>query len=353
MGKTKVIEVLAARYEGVVAVQTFVGTMAIALQERGIAVAETLHRALHRRAKGTKEQYDQVRVLIWDEASNIDLALAAQTLARFPNLLRLVLVLDPEQIAPMGRGQLAMDLVKFFAGNCCTLAVTMRVDDNPESQKITSNDRAFMSRRVDDMQWTELPSVPAPGSAPLGPGVYHVDYSNETELRRLIRTTVQTWCPTRQGRMFLTLTNAERKLINETVDQELTQKNVPLFFQGQQITIVGRNYPRKGIDATVAAMQKKKKRGGGGGGVQKKRNSKAAASDAVSDGDIFELDYLTFYDTLTKSYRPDKERQYKWQLFIGPEMPRDRPPLLPVVVTNGLLWRTALCPRRPLSVAGP
>lgn len=147
-GKTVVIEAMYLYFGGhlndrdSVAVVTHGGCMAANLRERGILKAKTICKLLED-GWGTQRRPDkdgddgregmvrdprgyvdevqnrrlnnhQVRLLIIDEASNVSEKLMAQMTSRcvFPNLERIVLVMDVTQTLPLEPGSPAIDLVK-------------------------------------------------------------------------------------------------------------------------------------------------------------------------------------------------------------------------------------------------
>lgn len=148
-GKTVVIEAMYCLFGGNhdtsdrVSVVTHGGCMASNLRERGILKAKTICKVLVDSIKSkyvtspsTKQRsnvpdvcrtsekiamvedrrltYEDVRVLIIDESSNVSQDLMAEITSKrtFPNLERIVLVLDVTQTLPYGPGSPAIDLVK-------------------------------------------------------------------------------------------------------------------------------------------------------------------------------------------------------------------------------------------------
>lgn len=83
--------------------------------------ATTLHRLLGIRPDSAKPRHDAARplaldVLVVDEASMIDLPLFAKLLDALPATARLILLGDPDQLAPIGPGAVFADLVSLRAG---------------------------------------------------------------------------------------------------------------------------------------------------------------------------------------------------------------------------------------------
>jgi hypothetical protein len=107
-GKTSVIEALMRMYSKL-AVGTFIGTMVSSLRARfggRPESAHTLHSIINAITRMACRDYaESIECLIIDEGSNIDQALMSQILSCFPNLSRLVIVMDPWQINPIGPGK--------------------------------------------------------------------------------------------------------------------------------------------------------------------------------------------------------------------------------------------------------
>lgn len=106
------------------------------------------------------DEYEKIEVLIIDEASNMDNKTASMLFACLPNIKLLFLVFDNGQIAPIGPGQLAFDILKFFEKNRLfigELKENMRVNRDPQAQQILVNDQLLMAGKVKEMVFNPLP----------------------------------------------------------------------------------------------------------------------------------------------------------------------------------------------------
>lgn len=183
---------------------TQVACMATGHKERGISISETIAMIIHRRfpkkkfnnifSKTTRElekedemvaggfivetpeeklqkvidAYDNIKLLILDEASNVDNKSISMLLACFPNLQQLILVFDNDQIAPIRPGQFAFDMQKFFKKQQLPmglLAKNLRVNLDPRAQQLLINDRLLMAGKAKEMVFQSLPQ---PGTFFLG-----------------------------------------------------------------------------------------------------------------------------------------------------------------------------------------
>lgn len=87
----------------------------------------------------------------------------------------------------------------------------------------------------------------------MGPGVYQVDYHNQHTLQSQIELLFSHYLPDIDRSKVITLTNRERTLVNETVDNWMKQKlknEIPLtakFYRGQRLTIMHQNYRKKKV----------------------------------------------------------------------------------------------------------
>lgn len=155
-GKTCLIEFAMALWKRVCVV-SFVGTVVAGHRRRmngRLECSNTAHH-LYKSALASPEgaQWaDAFKELVWDEFSNVDDSLFCKTLEPLKNLSRLVLVLDPYQIQPLGNGSPAMDLIDAFYQDCFTLTTNMRV--NPRSRELADAILYIMHNEPERIQWS-------------------------------------------------------------------------------------------------------------------------------------------------------------------------------------------------------
>jgi len=175
-GKTTIIKTIAERLvaEGCeVALCAFAGKAAARLREACKRPASTIHRLLG--SNGTRfmrETLEGVSVVM-DEASMVSSDLMAEIIRRNPD--RLILVGDPAQLPPVGRGQPFHDLIKLRPTSVSHLVTCYRATEavyqaahairggaSPEISAVSSGERWDMMNTGDAgatqrtlMQWVE------------------------------------------------------------------------------------------------------------------------------------------------------------------------------------------------------
>lgn len=155
-GKTCLIEFAMALWKNVCVV-SFVGTVVAGHRRRmnnRLECSNTAHH-LYKSAlaspQGT-QWASSFEELVWDEFSNVEDSLFCKTLQVLKNLKRLVLVLDPYQIQPLGTGSPAIDLIDAFPRNCFTLTTNMRV--NPRSRELADAVLYIMKDQPRNIHWS-------------------------------------------------------------------------------------------------------------------------------------------------------------------------------------------------------
>jgi uncharacterized protein YrrD len=131
-GKTVMIE-FAMRAFTCASVVSFVGTVVTAHRQR-MGGREEVSNTAHKMYKTAKYTYsgqawlNMFEVLVWDEGSNVEEDLFYKTIMAFKRLKKLIIVLDPNQISPIGYGSPCLDLIKNFPQYCHELTENLRVD---------------------------------------------------------------------------------------------------------------------------------------------------------------------------------------------------------------------------------
>jgi ATP-dependent exoDNAse (exonuclease V) alpha subunit len=131
-GKTAMIE-FAMRLFKNVSVVSFIGTVVTAHRQRMGKREETSNTAhkMFQTARYTQygqEWLNEFEVLVWDEGSNVEEDLFYKTFMAYKKLKKLIIVLDSDQITPIGPGTPCADLIRNFPQYCHVLRENLRVD---------------------------------------------------------------------------------------------------------------------------------------------------------------------------------------------------------------------------------
>lgn len=156
-GKTTIIKTITERLESsgeTVALCAFAGKAAARIREACSHPASTIHRMLG--YNGSVFQCEDLadKSIIMDEASMVDSMLLAEIVRRNPK--RLVLVGDPAQLPPVGRGQPFHDTIKLKPELVSELTTCYRATEAvfQAATAIRGGGRPSLSARSDNERWT-------------------------------------------------------------------------------------------------------------------------------------------------------------------------------------------------------
>lgn len=123
------------------------GKAAIRMQESTGEHCSTIHKALG--INPSKPQGEEVITdwLIVDESSMIDLSIARRVFSNIPSSCRVVLVGDPNQLPPVGRGSMFFDLINSGKVNVCRLKFLHRTGNDNDLNEIS--DAILHQKKVD------------------------------------------------------------------------------------------------------------------------------------------------------------------------------------------------------------
>lgn len=194
-GKTtlvKAIVELASRGGRKLALAAPTGRAAKRLTEASGAEAKTLHRLLEIEPTSGAFQRDEgnpldVELILVDEASMLDITLAASLLAAVPNQGRLVLVGDIDQLPPVGPGQVLADVIASGLATVVKLERIFRQDGG--SRIVESAHRVLRG----------LMPVPAANMEEPGADYFWVERDTAEEALATIETLVAERVPRRFG----------------------------------------------------------------------------------------------------------------------------------------------------------
>lgn len=166
-GKTTIIREIARSTPGTIHLVAFAGKAAARMREATNRPASTIHRLLgYQGTRFTREHLHGDTVIV-DEASMVDSALMAEICRREP--LRLVLVGDDAQLAPVGRGQPFHDLIRLRPEVVTNLtycwrnqeavyeaATHIRAGEQPAQQACSEAERWTVAQTGDAQQTQEM-----------------------------------------------------------------------------------------------------------------------------------------------------------------------------------------------------
>lgn len=157
MGKTTIIKEITNRLEyqdQEVLLCAFAGKAAARLREACEHPASTIHRMLGYNGKAFSVESLQGKTVIMDESSMVDSIIMAEVVNRKPQ--RLVLVGDPAQLPPVGRGQPFHDLINIRPDLVSTLTRCYRATEAvyQAANTIRSGGRPPMQAQSDNEKWS-------------------------------------------------------------------------------------------------------------------------------------------------------------------------------------------------------
>lgn len=155
-GKTSLVE-FGVAYWDKVCVVSFVGKNVSCHRSRingRQEVSNTAHHVYHAEkfSDSGRVWVQQFHQLIWDEFSNVHENLFVNVLRALRNLRRLVLILDPAQIQPIGAGSPGMDLIECFPEVVMELTVNLRAD--PRARAMAESSVKILRGRPQDIEWS-------------------------------------------------------------------------------------------------------------------------------------------------------------------------------------------------------
>ena len=123
------------------------GKAAIRMQESTGESCSTIHRALGINPNNPQGEEVITDWLIVDESSMIDLSIARRVFSNIPSSCRVVLVGDPNQLPPVGRGSMFFDLINSGKVNVCRLKFLHRTGNDNDLNEIS--DAILHQNKVD------------------------------------------------------------------------------------------------------------------------------------------------------------------------------------------------------------
>ena len=151
-GKTSMIVWAMSMWSNAAAV-SFVGTNVANHRQKMGGRSETSSTAHHfyKTCKSKPEWGRAIQSFIWDEFSQVPDKLAAKVFECLPNAHRLLLVLDPHQIAPISPGCVGLDMIDAFAQETHTLSVNLRVSSHARALA----EAAVQILRNEPLDWSD------------------------------------------------------------------------------------------------------------------------------------------------------------------------------------------------------
>lgn len=123
------------------------GKAAIRMQESTGEHCSTIHKALGINPNNPQGEEVITDWLIVDESSMIDLSIARRVFSNIPSSCRVVLVGDPNQLPPVGRGSMFFDLINSGKVNVCRLTFLHRTGNDNDLNEIS--DAILHQNKVD------------------------------------------------------------------------------------------------------------------------------------------------------------------------------------------------------------
>ena len=123
------------------------GKAAIRMQESTGENCRTIHKALGITPNNPQGEEVITDWLIVDESSMIDLSIAERIFSKINSSCRVVLVGDPNQLPPVGRGSMFFDLINSGKVNVCRLKFLHRTGNNNDLNEIS--DAILHQKKVD------------------------------------------------------------------------------------------------------------------------------------------------------------------------------------------------------------
>jgi ATP-dependent exoDNAse (exonuclease V) alpha subunit len=151
----------------------------------------------------------------------VDQSLFCKILSCFPNLCRLVIVLDPWQINAISPGTPCKDLIELFPRHVHRLTRNMRVA--PDAMALAAANMSILSGNVRNIAWTHGLELGAPISLAPRPDVPAIVRHMHAEWKSL---KLDTLCAFECAFQFATLKQKVRRVLNEQIQQELVDMGV-------------------------------------------------------------------------------------------------------------------------------
>ena len=323
-GKSFLIAEIAKKYENV-AVVTHVASLAAKLREKvpsviticsSIAKNDYDERKRLLEATGDEEEdeengrivgclFGHVEVLVVDEAEDVENIQMEKLYAVFKNVSRVVHVYDPQQILPIGPGNLALNLQEVMRGTPHNVVLTeaFRFGWPGIESNVARNDELLLKRKVNEMishsfplkipvenvVYDPLDTMPADDRKDLVflLPVDNRDVDGVVGLKSnliILDKTIEGFFSTEHSLTCISLTNRFKDTINAFVEKKRNPKG-HLFYALQRITIVGENYERKRLDrldVAKIARQKREER------IRKQKRREQGLPDVVEESGVIE-----------------------------------------------------------------
>lgn len=303
-GKSFVIRELYKKYKNV-AVVTRVASLMIKLKEHmpntmtiESAIQRHVTREINRKnpkietlsigKEDDKWYHDDTRILIIDEAEDVDALQMVNLYEVFRNVVRIVHVLDPQQISPINPGCIALELVKAIGATPCTVILKKPFrftggDSKTESHHM-HNDNMILKKTPEKMLRTEyqlttptttnrtkislsdIPSVHSRKDLVFLKPIEGIPISTKEDLTNNLRSLFSTMKDVfttpitattnsnYNSTVFISLTNAFKDETNKFVEKRMNPTGMR-FYAGQRITVIDRNFIRQ----SVSLLPKKSK----------------------------------------------------------------------------------------------
>ena len=296
-----------------------------------------------------------ISMIIVDEFTNVDNKLAADLYSIFPSVRCVIHAFDPKQIGSILPGNIAIDLGRALPSKWnIHLTKQLRVIGD-DSKDIIENDNLLLAKRVNKIKYTPF-KVPAShlccsnhtdiatskdvsktsSSSSLSKAWYLIspsdhdgnNYGNNKQRRRFYSSKLEcdlktllftehssSICPVNRIGInidkckIIALTNSLKDRVNRLIEQQRNpDSSTILFYKGQQITIVARNFKNRqltykkrydpnekwdGVENYAFYQHRKNTNNNGNPMITVKLD---VSSDAVQNGEIYTFDYARDYD---------------------------------------------------------
>jgi exodeoxyribonuclease V alpha subunit len=193
-------------------------------------------------------------LIVFDEGSNIDTKLLSQVLACVPNACKLVMIGDYGQIYPISPGCPFKDLSEYFASSSFSLTENKRVNVN--SRALADASKLIATGDITQIDFE-------------GPALSIVDRSDDA-----IYAFLDKYCTCIGDIMniqFVALRNADRKMLNEKIEQWLLRKK--MLFKSKRVKLTA------GGAHTVYAQSK----------ITFKKNTNPSIGASVRNGELAQV----------------------------------------------------------------
>jgi hypothetical protein len=278
-GKSRVISEICRRY---VSVKSVTGVAALAAETRKkIPHCETIAMAQKAPKRGTQ-------ILIIDEFEDNDDRTALRAFTKIcPDLVRLVLVFDPMQIAPIAPGcRMAIEFAKAFAET--PHVFVLKDQFRFSSDEVARNDEMLLKGKFSKI-------VHGPKR--------HLEFVSKSlvvdslvKLKTVLTETAADFCAEEKGDFqYIALTNAYKDAINEHVEG-LKNPRKFAFYSGQRIAISDGNYKKKTLVPWTATSSKNLQSESAAAIKKIKTARETYFSDACNNGETYVVDRFADFD---------------------------------------------------------